>query len=65
MSLDFTLSATVKLFSFSNSVAFNDFVSGQKKMLTLEGESRKIQKKTLFHRFAIKLLLGLNAILSS
>jgi hypothetical protein len=43
---------------------FNDLVSGQKKIPTPAGQSGKIQKKTLFHRFEIKEVLGLKATVS-
>ncbi len=58
------LSARAKVCSFSNSAAFNDLVSGQKNMLTPEGESGRIQKKSQFQRFATNDAFGLKAIFS-
>ncbi len=64
MSPAFTLSTRAKFRSLSNSVAFIDFVSGQKKILSPEGESGIIQKKSLFQRLDINVVLGLKDILS-
>ena len=58
-----TLSVIAKFRFFSSSEAFSDLVTGQKKMLTPEGQSGRIQKKSLFQRLAMNEELGLKATL--
>jgi hypothetical protein len=60
----FILSARAKVSSFSNLATSNDFILGQKKMLTTEGESGRIQKKSQLQRFATNDRFGLKAIFS-
>ncbi len=60
----FTLLASAKFLSFSNLMAFKDLVFGQKKILTPDGESGRIQKKSQFQILVMNDVLGLKAILS-
>jgi hypothetical protein len=64
MSEIFTLSANAKSRSFSISLALDDLVSGQKKMLMPEGVSGRSQKYSQFQRLLINEELGLNATFS-
>jgi len=59
MSDAFTLLANASSLSFSISFTFDDFVSGQKKMLTPDGVSGRSQKNSQFQRLFIKDELGL------
>jgi hypothetical protein len=60
-----TLSMRAKLLSFSNSVILIDFDSGQKNMLTPDGESGNIQKNSACHRQVMKEAPGLKFIFSN
>ncbi len=64
MSEIFTLSASANILSFSMSDAFVDLVSGQKNMLTPDGESGNSQKNSQFQRLLTNDELGLNAVFS-
>jgi len=59
-----TLSPSANRRYFSISLAFDDFVSGQKKMLIPEGVSGRSQKNLQFQRLLINDELGLNATFS-
>jgi len=61
MSEIFTLSANADNRFFSISFAFDDFVSGQKKILMPEGVSGNSQKNSQFHKLLMNEEFGLNA----
>jgi hypothetical protein len=63
MSSALTLQASANDFSFSYLAAFRDFISGQKNILTPEGVSVKVQKKSQCQRPEIKEVPGLKAFL--
>jgi hypothetical protein len=54
-----------KLRSFSDSAMLIDFDSGQKNMLTPDGETGSIQKSSACHRHVIKEAPGLKFIFSN
>jgi hypothetical protein len=60
----FTLSANANRRSFSISDAFEDFVSGQKKILIPEGKSGRSQKNLQFQRLLMNDELGLKETFS-
>jgi len=59
ISLCLTLSAIDRILSFSRSDAFNDFASGQKKILIPDGKLGKIQRNLQFHKLETNVVLGL------